>query len=87
MEFLNYIGELQDLKKKGFIPSSKDPFFKGTLQKGIGNGFNILIRENKQIRLEINGFIYSNETKLKASLDKMGIQYEVVEKIEFDKGE
>lgn len=75
MQFINYVGELSDLKKKGFLPSSKDPFFKGTLQKGIGNGFNILVRENKQIRLEINGFIYPGVEKLKKSLENLKINY------------
>lgn len=79
METLKYIGDMKLLVRKGFINSSKDPFCEGTVQKPIGNGLTILIRQNREIRLEMNGTIIPNVDILIPSLEKMKLEYEKIE--------
>lgn len=78
MQFINFTGDFSILKKKGFMTTAKDPFEKGTLGKAIGNGFTILIRQNREIRMCLGDFIYPAVDKLKITLDKMEIPYEIV---------
>ena len=80
MQALVYKGKFEDLKAKRFLTSPKDPFVTcKVVQKGIGNGINILIYESGDIRTEINGLIFPGVKYIEDALKKMEIPYEIVE--------
>lgn len=80
MRALVYKGKFEDLKAKRFMASSKDPFVScKVVQKGIGNGINVLIYETGEIRMEISGLIAPGADRIEESIKKMGLPYEVIE--------
>lgn len=63
------------LKKKRFANSTKDPFYNGTLERPLGNGFGLLVRANGEVLVGLNGLLLHEHELIEKYVDTFGLDY------------